>query len=54
MNTLDDEKSVCLSEASMAMLKRHDQKPLGEKGVYLAYKLPSHMEETKAETHRGT
>lgn len=38
----------------MAMLKRHDQKPLGEKGVYLAYKLQPNMEETKAEIRRET
>lgn len=40
-------KRVCASEASVAMLKRHDQKPLGEKGVYLAYKLQSNMEENQ-------
>lgn len=58
VNTLDGaypmKTAVRLSEASMAMLKCHDPKPLGEKGVYLAYKLQSNMEETKAETQRET
>lgn len=59
VNTLDDAhpmKRVCVLVRlpSMAMLKHHDQKPLGEKGVYLACKLQSNMEETKAEIRRET